>query len=125
MQIIQITGNISKSAESKTSESGYQYIQMTVAAHETVNGEEQTSFYYVTSARYKNAQPYTKGRKVAVAGTFRYKSLLNKKGEPITYLYIYANNIELLDKKPAQKQADTAAAEQTNDDETIRNFDDA
>ncbi len=102
MNQIIIIGNLVRDPETRSTPSGTQVCQFTVAvnrAYTSKDGEKRADFFRVSAwgARAETCQKYlAKGRKVAVEGSISVSAYSDRDGNAHGVLEINANNVEFL-----------------------------
>jgi single-strand DNA-binding protein len=117
MNIATFTGRLGRDADSRTTPSGKQVVNFSLAVDERRGGEKQT--LWVSCGLWgergqKLAQYLLKGSVVSVAGPVRVETYTNKAGEATAKLCCMVNDISLhggqnQEPKPAQKPAQKPA----------------
>lgn len=107
MQILFITGNLTKDATTQvTTRNGQQieFISFTVACNEQVGENRETTYYNVTGSK-SGIYPYLKkGQPVAIIGSFRQNESRNQDGKSFHHNNLSAYRIELAGKKGQDPQ---------------------
>lgn len=131
MNIIMITGNLSRDPEAHTTQSGVSTSTFTVAVQRRFkNAQGQREADFLTVVAWRQTADFcnrylSKGRKVAVTGSVQTRSYTAQDGSKRYVTEIIADHVETLDKRedkprdeqPAQEQPDPSQFTEVDDSE--------
>lgn len=98
MQIILLTGNLTRDAESKVANrngTNVDFISFSVACNEQVGDKKYTTYYEVTCAKGSIYAYLKKGQSVTVIGSFRQTTSIGSDGHEYHYNNVSAMRVEL------------------------------
>lgn len=102
MQIILLTGNLTKDAETKTGNrngNNVEFVSFSLACNEQVGEEKLTTYYYVTCAKSGIYAYLKKGQPVTVIGSLRQTVSKGNDGREYHNNNVSAMRVELAGKK--------------------------
>lgn len=112
MQLIIVTGNLTRDPEIRTTQNGKQVCNFTVACNKRGNGENvQTVFYHVSAWDKLGdicSKFLKKGRKVAVSGEPSLNAYTKRDGTPSATIAILAKDVEFMNSKFDGEEMDDA-----------------
>lgn len=109
MNIVGITGRLSKDPEVVTLNSGDQIVKFSLAVDAFRKGQQTTDFYdcqaWGKSPAFKAVAEYCKkGRQINVSGQLDQEKWESQNGQPRMRIFIKASNVDLL-AKPANQES--------------------
>lgn len=107
MQMIIIVGNLTKDAETRTTNRNGQnieFVSFTVACNEQVGETRNTTYYEVTYQKTGNYPYLKKGQSVTVLGRFRPSVTKTQDGKEFHHYNVSAVSVELTGRKEQESQ---------------------
>lgn len=108
MKKLQISGNLGRDVEVKTTNNGSQFAALTVAVNSKVNGQKVTEWFEVTanpSKKLSGMLPFLKkGSSVFVSGDFYTNNYQGRDGQMHTGIHINADTIDFVGGGQGQQQ---------------------
>lgn len=119
MNIVGLTGRLSKDPEVVTLNSGDQIVKFSLAVDAYRKGQTATDFYdcqaWSKSPAFKAVAEYCKkGRQINVSGQLDQEKWESQNGQPRTRIFIKANTVDLLAKPAGQETAAEAEEDLDN-----------
>lgn len=108
MKKIIVTGNVGRDPESRYDASGAMFVTFSLAVNTGSKTNQKTDWLEI-SCNGKTAelvQTYVRrGKKLLVEGTPAATAYINKEGNAVAVLRVYANNVEFLSNERSEEQA--------------------